>query len=60
MVLMQKTTVVKAEVHPEQIPDVIEWDCPECKRHNKEVTYHIEDRKKLQCKSCGKIFTREI
>lgn len=59
MTIMQKATTVKAEVHPERIADVIEWDCPVCKRHNIEYTYHIKDRKKLQCESCGKTFTRE-
>ena len=53
---MQKSTTVEAEIHPEQISDVIEWDCPECKLHNKELTYHIEDREKLHCKSCGSTF----
>ena len=59
MTIMQKTMTVKAEVHPEQIPDVIEWDCSVCRRHNIEYTYHIEDRKELQCKSCGSTFARE-
>ena len=59
MSIMQKTTTVEANIHPEQIADVIEWDCPGCERHNIEHTYHIEDRKKLECKSCGKSFIRK-
>lgn len=53
-------THVKAKVYPECKADVIEWDCPECEQHHKEYTYHIEDRRKLYCKRCGKTFTREI
>jgi len=60
MAIIQKATTVKAEVYPEPRADVIEWDCPECKQHQKEYTYHIEDIDKLHCERCGKTFTRKI
>lgn len=58
--MLQNITVVKAKLYPEPIADVIEWGCPECKQNQKEYTYHIEDRDKLQCKRCGSTFTRKI
>ena len=56
MPILQKTTIVKVNVHPEQVANVIEWDCPECEQHNKEYTYHIKNRKKVECERCGKSF----
>ena len=59
MVIMQKTTTVKAKVYPEPIADIIEWECPECRQNQKEYTYHLEGRNKLQCERCGKTFLKE-
>lgn len=56
--MLQGTTVVEAKVYPEPGADIIEWACPECKQNQKEYTYNIEDRKKLQCKRCGRTYTR--
>ncbi len=58
--MLQNITVVKANLYSEQIANVIEWGCTECKKNQKEYTYNIEDRYKLQCKRCGSTFTRKI
>jgi len=57
MAVLQKIITVEAKVYPEPIADVIEWTCPGCKQHQKEYTYHIQDRNKVQCERCGKNFT---
>lgn len=59
MTIMQEVTTVKAQVYPEPIADVIEWECPECGQNQKQYTYHIKDIDKLHCERCGKTFTRE-
>lgn len=59
MTVMQKTTTVKAEVYPEPVADVIEWECPECEQNQKQYTYHIKNIDKLECERCGKDFTIE-
>lgn len=57
--MLQGTTVVKVEIKPETLPDLIKWECPECGFMNREYSHCAEERTELQCKFCGKTFTRE-
>ncbi len=59
MTTTQKVTTVKTKVYPEPSLDVIEWECPECKQNQKQYTYRIKDKNKLQCERCGKICIRK-
>lgn len=43
-------------------PLEIEWECPKCKKINKEFSYNgtniVPGRKRLQCDYCGEEFKR--